>query len=83
MVPSITLTARPDGEYDVIVDVEGERIAYRVAVPASLAAEVGHPGADPTELVRQSFVFLLDATLAGATKSNYSSADQQEEHCKL
>jgi hypothetical protein len=60
MAPSITLTARPDGDYDVIVDAEGEQITYRVAIPSSLAAEVGHPGVDPAELVRQSFVFLLE-----------------------
>ena len=60
MVPSIALTVRSDGDYDVTVDEEGERTTYRVAVPTSLAAEVGHPGVDPAELVRQSFEFLLE-----------------------
>jgi hypothetical protein len=57
---SITLSARPEGDYDVIVDEEGQRITYRVTVPASLAREVGHPGVDPAELVRESFIFLLE-----------------------
>ena len=50
----------PTGTTTSSSDVEGERNTYRVAVPASLAAEVGHPGIDSAELVRQSFVFLLE-----------------------
>jgi len=60
MPDEVTVAARADGSFEVEVRSGTATTHHVVTVPAGLAADVGIPGADPAQLVRVSFAFLLE-----------------------
>ena len=60
MDAGITVTARADGSFDVVVQDGRQRTSHVVTVPAGLAGELGAGGCDDVTLVRSSFEFLLE-----------------------
>ena len=60
MTADITVTGRPDGCFEVVVDDGRSRTSHVVTVPTGLAGELGAPGCDDSRIVRSSFEFLLE-----------------------
>lgn len=60
MAAGITVTSLPDGEFRVDVVDGAATTRHVVTVPDDLAVRVGAPAIDRAELVRRSFLFLLD-----------------------
>lgn len=60
MAAGITVTSLPDGTYSVEVEEGATTTRHVVTVPADLAGRVGAPAIDRAELVRRSFLFLLE-----------------------
>lgn len=60
MTDKVTVAPRSDGAFDVEVRRGTAVTRHVVTVPAGLADELGAPAADPAQLVRASFAFLLE-----------------------
>ena len=60
MPDEVTVAARAEGSFDVAVRRGTATTHYVVTVPPDLAADLGTAGADPVQLVRASFAFLLE-----------------------
>lgn len=56
----IAVTASGNGAFAVEVTQSGRTTTHRVRVPISLLERWGMPDADPEQVVRESFVFLLE-----------------------
>lgn len=56
---AISVSPGPGGSLEVRLHGDGHDTTHTVTVPSGLARSVGCAGADPTELVRASFAFLL------------------------
>ena len=57
-----------DGQFEVDVEVDGERHAYQVRVPEALA---GRLGAEPAAVARATLAFLLDREPPGAILASF------------
>lgn len=68
MPPQITVAERPDGDFDVSLPSGETTLHYIVSAPSDLALTLG---ADPAELVRESFVFLLEKEPATSILSRF------------
>ena len=60
MPDELTVSSRPDGDFDVEVRRGATVTRHVVRVPAGMAEALGQPDADHAELVRLSFEFLLE-----------------------
>lgn len=63
---AISVSEQDDGAYGVELHARGRTHRYRVTVPVGFGARLGRPAADPLELVRLSFEFLLEREPAGS-----------------
>jgi hypothetical protein len=72
MAIHIEVTELADGEFEVEVRQDSTGTRHRVTVPPDLPARLGDPDVDRGELVRQSFVFLLDREPATSIMSKFS-----------
>jgi hypothetical protein len=72
MPDEVTVQAREDGSFGVDVR-RGTTVTHHVVtVPGGLGAELGVLGADPAELVRRSFEFLLEREPPSSIMRNFS-----------
>lgn len=60
MPDEVTVAPRADGSFDVEVRRGTATTHHVVTVPPDLVAELGSARADPAQLVRASFAFLLE-----------------------
>jgi len=58
--PEINVHPNEDGSFTVEVSAGGAKTAHTVTIPAGLADGLGWTESDPVDLVRASFVFLLE-----------------------
>ena len=68
MPSQIAVSKRLDGDFDVALSSGKTTLHYVVSVPSHLALTLG---ADPAELVFQSFVFLLEKEPATSILSRF------------
>lgn len=71
-VTEIAVTAMGPGHFGVQVTEGATTTSHRVSVPEGLLEDLGLPGADEEEFVRQSFEFLLAREPAGSILSSFS-----------
>lgn len=67
----ITVTPLPGGDFSVEVLQGATTTTHVVTVPDDLAGRLGAGDVDPAELVRQSFVFLLEREPATSIMSRF------------
>ena len=70
--PDIAVDPNTDGTFAVQVSAGNKRHHYCVSVPPGLVDRLGNPSVDPGQLVRESFVFLLEREPATAIQSSFS-----------
>ncbi len=72
MGDEVEVSRRADRAFDVRVRRGRSASLHVVRVPAGLASELGAPGAEDAELVRQSFYFLLEREPPSSILSSFS-----------
>lgn len=72
MPASIEVSQLPDGDFAVEVRQDATVTRHVVTVPEDLPGKVGDPDVSRTELVRQSFAFLLDREPATSIMARFS-----------
>lgn len=68
----ISVSAQGDGTFKVRVDDGRNKTSHEVTAPAGLAADVGTDTTTDEELVRESFVFLLEHEPASSILRRFS-----------
>lgn len=71
MAAEITVDELPDGDFEVEVRDGPTVTRHVVTVPPGFTTQFGDPDLDPAELVRQSFVFLLEQEPATSILSRF------------
>jgi hypothetical protein len=70
--PTVLVARQPDGSFTVKVRGPKLETSHVVTVPNGLGEAVGAPGVPLEELVRASFMFLLDREPASAVLPRFS-----------
>jgi hypothetical protein len=71
----IEITAHEDDEFTVEVTQGGRVTSHRVRVPPAMVDELGLGGVEPSELVRESFEFLLEREPATSILREFALTD--------
>jgi len=71
-VPTVLVARQADGTFTVKVRGSKSETSHVVSVPRGLAATLGVSDVPQEELVRASFVFLLDREPAGSILTRFS-----------
>ena len=70
--PTVLVARQPDGSFSVKVKGPRSETSHSVSVPDGLARSVGASDVPAEELVRASFMFLLDREPASAILTRFS-----------
>lgn len=71
-IPTVLVARQSDGSFTVKVRGPKDETSHTVTVPTGLGEAVGAAGVPPEELVRASFMFLLEREPASAVLPKFS-----------